>query len=473
MMGKAGKLSARILIAGLLSAPIFCGGLGWVFWSIRSAIYESQSARTAELVETAWKVLEYYGGRAADGSMTTEQAQEAAKQTIKHLRYKNNYFWINDLNPRMVMHPTNPALDGKDLNDYRDPDGVALFVKMVEVCKARDAGLVEYRWPKPGGGDPLQKISYVRMYRPWGWIVGSGLYLEDVEGRLGSLPRIFFTSALAGILMLAAIVIFLARSVTAPIRTIALGLRKGASAIGDVAGQVASSSRIAADEANHQVASIQEASSAGEEITAMARRTADHAGVVAQRMTESDRMVHEANGRLKEMVESMGAISAAGQSISRIISVIDEIAFQTNILALNAAVEAARAGDAGAGFAVVADEVRNLAQRCAQAAKDTSTMIRDSIEKSEHGNAKLLEMEHAITGVTAKVREVRALADEVSEGSQQQTLGVERVARVLTDLEQGTHRTASSAAQGASAGKSMESQAEAVLDAVRQLEMLV
>ena len=148
-----------------------------------SRIMTERKDATQEVVETALGIVEYYGGEAEAGRMTTAAAQAAAKAEVKALRYDGGggYFWINDLTPTMVMHPVNPDLDGTDLSGTTDPDGKALFVEMVDVVKAHGAGFVEYQWPKPGVQDPQPKVSYVAGYEPWGWVIGSGIYVDDVN----------------------------------------------------------------------------------------------------------------------------------------------------------------------------------------------------------------------------------------------------------------------------------------------------
>jgi methyl-accepting chemotaxis protein len=170
---------------------------------------------------------------------------------------------------------------------------------------------------------------------------------------------------------------------------------------------------------------------------------------------------------------SMNEISNSSGKISKIIKVIDEIAFQTNILALNAAVEAARAGTAGMGFAVVADEVRNLAQRSAQAAKDTTQLIEESIGRSAEGKQKLDEVAQAISSVTESSNNIRSLVENVHLGSEQQAKGIEQIARAVSRMEQVTQQLASSAEEGAAAGENLKHQASAVDDIGQALENLL
>ena len=179
------KLSTRILLVGLV--PLLCVVfvLTWVQLRMNHWVYEAKSEKTMHLVQSAWGVLDFYGSQARAGRMTAEQAQDSAKQALKNLRYGNNdYFWINDLGPRMIMHPINPAMDGQDLTGYEDPDGLRLFVKAVEVCTRRGEGAIQYRWVKPGTSVPVPKTSFVKLYEPWGWIVGSGIYVDDVQAQL-------------------------------------------------------------------------------------------------------------------------------------------------------------------------------------------------------------------------------------------------------------------------------------------------
>jgi len=190
-------------------------------------------------------------------------------------------------------------------------------------------------------------------------------------------------------------------------------------------------------------------------------------------MQKSADHAQEVNETLDRMIEKMKEIDASSNKIARIIKVIDEIAFQTNILALNAAVEAARAGEAGLGFAVVADEVRNLAQRCAQAARDTAGLIEESIETSRDGNSRLDTMATAVRSMTESASRVKALVDEVNVGSQEQARGMEQISRAVLQMEKVTQQTAAGAEESASAGAELNSHAAQLRNMVQEMWEMV
>jgi methyl-accepting chemotaxis protein len=250
-------------------------------------------------------------------------------------------------------------------------------------------------------------------------------------------------------------------------------LTEGAEQIGSAASQVSASSQSLAQGSSEQAASIEETSASSEEINSMARKNTDNSRSMASLMTQSQGMFVKTNSQLEEMVVSMDEINESSGKISKIIKVIDEIAFQTNILALNAAVEAARAGEAGMGFAVVADEVRNLAQRSAQAAKDTALLIEESISKSNAGNDKVDQVATAIRSITADSAKIKTLVDEVSLGSEEQSRGLDQIARAITQMEQVTQTTAANAEESAAAAEELNAQSEALREVVGRLNAMV
>lgn len=250
-------------------------------------------------------------------------------------------------------------------------------------------------------------------------------------------------------------------------------LREGAEQVANAASQVASSSQSLAQGASEQAASLQETSASSEEINSMARKNTENSRVTAGLLTQSQDKVAVANTYLTEMVVSMNNITDSSGKISNIIKVIDEIAFQTNILALNAAVEAARAGEAGMGFAVVADEVRSLAQRSAQAAKDTAILIAESISKSSEGKRKVDLVALAIQAITEDTAKVKVMVDEVSLGSEEQSRGINQIGKAVCQMEQVTQSTAASAEECAASAEELNAQSEAMKDTVARLYAMV
>jgi methyl-accepting chemotaxis protein/methyl-accepting chemotaxis protein-1 (serine sensor receptor) len=274
-------------------------------------------------------------------------------------------------------------------------------------------------------------------------------------------------------LLIAAVVTRVVMAMTRQLRAAAAELDEGISQIGSASAQVASSSQAMAEGASQQAASLEETSASTEEITSMTRNNAQSSQSAAELMTVARQTVGEGNRALQEMMTSMQEINSSSDKIAKIIKVIDAIAFQTNILALNAAVEAARAGEAGMGFAVVADEVRSLAQRSAQASKDTAALIEESIASSRGGKARLENVSGVMRSITAAAEQVKKLVDEVSSGSQEQTRGIEQIAKAVAHMDQTTQTTAATAEEGASAAEELSAQAQTMGQAVRQLRALV
>jgi methyl-accepting chemotaxis protein len=169
------------IIAGLAILGILVIS-GAALLSLKGTQMEEKRLKTRHLVEVAHSVIEYYYDLSKSGSMPEKEAKQGALAAVKSLRYeREEYFWINDMHPTMIMHPYKADLDGKDLSDFKDPDGKKLFVEFVETVKSKKSGFVYYLWPKPGFTKPVEKVSYVKGFEPWGWIIGSGIYLDDVE----------------------------------------------------------------------------------------------------------------------------------------------------------------------------------------------------------------------------------------------------------------------------------------------------
>jgi methyl-accepting chemotaxis protein/methyl-accepting chemotaxis protein-1 (serine sensor receptor) len=270
-----------------------------------------------------------------------------------------------------------------------------------------------------------------------------------------------------------AAVAWVIKGINSTLQSSIVELNDGAEQVATAAGQVSSSSQSLAQGASQQAASLEETSASSEEINSMARKNTDNSRSTAELLALSQEKVGQANRYLEEMVVSMDLITDSSGKISKIIKVIDEIAFQTNILALNAAVEAARAGEAGMGFAVVADEVRSLAQRSAQAAKDTAALIEDSITRSGEGKIKVDQVALAIRAVTEDAAKVKVMVDEVSLGSEEQSRGIDQIGRAIVQMEQVTQTNAASAEESAAAAEELSAQSETLKDVIGRLHEMV
>jgi len=270
-----------------------------------------------------------------------------------------------------------------------------------------------------------------------------------------------------------ALLFYTVRSTNRALLSVVSDLSGGAGQVASAATQIASSSQALAQGSSEQAASLEETSSSSEEINSMARKNTENTRSAAEMVGSLQAKFAATNRSLDETVAAMQELNGSSEKISKIIKVIDEIAFQTNILALNAAVEAARAGEAGMGFAVVADEVRNLAQRSAQAAKDTASLIADSIARSRDGKAKVDQVAAAIRGIAQDSTKIQELVDEVNVASQEQSRGTEQVAKAVTQMEQVTQRAAAGAEESASASEELTAQASALKDVVKRLTGMV
>ncbi|MGJ5819009.1 methyl-accepting chemotaxis protein [Paludibaculum fermentans] len=299
-----------------------------------------------------------------------------------------------------------------------------------------------------------------------------------VSSSASAISMASFARTLAAVLCLlalgvAAMAFWVIRRGNRELRQIAVEIGEGADQVASASSQISGSSQSLAQGSSEQAASLQETSASTEEVNAMTRKNAESARTAATETEKADLLLKETDQKLTQMIESMREINTSSEKISKIIRVIDEIAFQTNILALNAAVEAARAGEAGMGFAVVADEVRNLAQRCAQAAKDTSDLIEESIVRSNEGKVRLDEVSSCVSRVVDNAARIRVLSNEVNMGSQEQARGIEQITRAVAQMQQVTQSTAASAEQSASAGEEMSAQALSLNDSVGRLRVLV
>ncbi|MSU64420.1 MAG: methyl-accepting chemotaxis protein [Pedosphaera sp.] len=269
------------------------------------------------------------------------------------------------------------------------------------------------------------------------------------------------------------IAFILARAITRKVSLLTEQMKQSVKEVAGAAGQMQSASASVAEGASEQAASLEETSASLEEMASMTRRNADNATNAKALAGETKVAADTGAADMIEMSRAMDAIKVSSAEVGKIIKTIDEIAFQTNILALNAAVEAARAGEAGMGFAVVADEVRNLAQRSAQAAKETAAKIEDAVQKSERGVQISGKVGASLQEIVGKVRKMDDLVAEIATASNEQSQGISQVNTAVTQMDKVTQSNAASAEESASAAEELLAQAGSLSDVVTELETLV
>jgi methyl-accepting chemotaxis protein len=290
---------------------------------------------------------------------------------------------------------------------------------------------------------------------------------------LASMERITITGLAVLIVVVAAFQRLNRRLIVRPLRIISQELLKGAARVRSTSGRLEEASQAIASGAVEQAATVEETSASTVEINSMTQANADSAKSAAAAMAEAAGGMAAVNHRLEEMEVSMGEITQSGDRIGKIIQVIDEIAFQTNVLALNAAVEAARAGEVGLGFAVVADEVRNLAQKSAQAAKDTAALIEDSMTRSRQGSQRLTEMGTAISQVTGSSESVKKMIHQVSAGTEEQARGIEQISAAVQQMEQVVQVAAQKAQENEASAAELRQQSQGVEGIVERLSTII
>ncbi|MFA5181130.1 MAG: methyl-accepting chemotaxis protein [Syntrophales bacterium] len=314
-----------------------------------------------------------------------------------------------------------------------------------------------------------KKIAGFAPVELTGWSVG---LTQDTNEFLADAHAIRNFIMIISALFLAAtivIVMVFARRISLPITRAANELNDAAVQLASASSQVSGASQSLAEGASEQAAAVEETSSSLEEMSSMTKQNADNSGHANRLMKETTNIVERAKGSMTKLTNSMAEISKASEDTSKIIKTIDEIAFQTNLLALNAAVEAARAGEAGAGFAVVAEEVRNLAIRAAEAAKNTSVLIEDTVKKIGDGSGLVSTTNDDFLAVAQSAVKVGELVAEISAASNEQSTGIEQITKAVSEMDKVVQESAANAEETASASEEMNAQAEQVKQVAKTL----
>ena len=451
------SISRRLWLI-LIVAVLMLLALGLLMLNqIRGDLYQAKRQQTQHVVQTASGVLSYYQNLEKTGVLTRDTAQQQALSAVRGLRYDHDdYFWINDLTPVMIMHAANPKLDGQNLSAIRDPDGFAVFNEFVSLAKAKGAGIVNYRWPKPGAEAPVEKTSYIQLFEPWGWIIGSGVYVDDVQAEFNAQVWKASFIVLGIVLVMGLLVSLIARSIvqplqaavnamgniasgesdltrsldthgsdeltqlarhfnsfTAKLRQVVGQLQVCATALGQSSTELGHNASQAHDRSQQQSQQMELVATAINEVTYGVQDVAKNAEHAASEMRDAQaqaqqgqvnidgslQQIDQLSNTISQAVEVIRTLSSESTQIGGVLEVIRSIADQTNLLALNAAIEAARAGEQGRGFAVVADEVRLLAQRTQKSTAEIQAMI-ERLQGHSEAAVKVISDSHSASQLT-------------------------------------------------------------------------
>lgn len=458
--------------------------------------YKYKNEGISIAVQSVFNILSVYNDRVEKKELTLEQAQAQAKLLIKQLRYQGNeYFWINNQQPQMIMHPFKPELDGKDLSENKDPSGKKLFVEMVRAVEnEKGEGYVEYQWVKPNTDKPLPKVSYVKLFKPWGWIVGSGVYVDDVQLAVAQSKKENVQYFSLAMIFLLGVSVFSAaqqiRRWVMPVQKAIVKLSEEAQSLGSSSVQLKNSAEHLQGSGVEQQNVVRQITMTVGEISQMMKSGTEKAHQSSARASETAQLSHQGANAIEKVQSSLDAIAETNKStvgsfeelrqkvrsidnvmadIEEKAQMINEIVFQTKLLSFNASVEAARAGEHGKGFAVVATEIANLAKRSGVSAEEIRNILEDSRKLVEAivvdsdaraseitqkntvaihtGESSVSDCKKILSQVIQKAEDANVMSKSIVQVYEEQAKGTEEIARSVSLIHEKAKNTMSDAEQ--------------------------
>jgi methyl-accepting chemotaxis protein len=506
------KRKILLLVASAVLGLLILGALSVM--QARQDIVQGRKDSLKAAVQSAATLVAGYQAAAAAGTMSEADAKKAAADAVRLARYgdlagsKADYFYIFTTDGIAVMHPhLKRWVPGKTILGHVNSQGIDSAKLLVEgVAASRgDTTWVASWTAKPGDNDPkavvYPKLQYLTKIPAWNWVVGSGVYMDDVEREMREAGLRQFGFCAVVLVLIIALGILVTRSVlrqlggepraaievmealargdlavqvpaAAPgslfdglgrmvqaMRSTVQQVYASSDSINTASSEIAAGNQDLSARTEQTASNLQQAASSMEQLTDTVRQSADAARQANQLAASAAEVAQRGGSVISHVVSTMDEINSSSKKIADIISVIDGIAFQTNILALNAAVEAARAGEQGRGFAVVASEVRSLAQRSAGAAKEIKSLIGSSVERVEVGSRLVADAGTTMSEIVASVQRVSDIIGEITAAASEQSDGIGQVNAAVTQLDQMTQQNAALVEQSAAAAESLKDQA--------------
>src|SRR5271166_1458891 len=505
------KTKFRVMIA--VSATGLLAVAGFWIQGQHSSLLAEKLQKTRNLVEVPYSIIEQQYKMETEGKISRIEAQRRAIEAIRVMRYEgNNYFWINDEHPTMIMHPMKPEMDGTDLTSFKDPSGKAVFVEFARAAQGPEGAYVYYLWPKPGKEKPVAKLSFVKRFAPWGWVIGTGIYIDDVDLAWRESALAAAGLSLACLVPLVFVSMATSRSTFLRLTDMVERFKDVAEGDGDLTkripitthdeiGELAKWFNVFLDKLQDMIKSVANAanqvggaseavSNTSQQITANSQETSAQANVVsstaeqvshnlqtvatgaeemgvsireiAKNATEAAKVATSAVKVAEDTTATVAKLGESSAEIGQVIKVITAIAQQTNLLALNATIEAARAGEAGKGFAVVANEVKELAKATAKATEDISRKI-EAIQTDTKAAVE------AIASISGVINQVNDISNTIATAVEEQNATTNEMVRNVGEAARGSGEITRNIAGVAEAAESTSRGATDTQEATQQL----
>lgn len=513
------KGQMRVFVIAL--CVLVLGFINLIAWQNYEQIKNEKSDQLKAVVQTVFNIAEKYKRLSDSGSISADEAKKLAKEAIKKAGYTNEYglqeyFFIFGMDGITVMHPVHEEWNGvKNVNEIMTSNGkygLLDLMNALRISKTKDVEMV-IQFPKPGETKAIDKLEYVKILDGWDWMIGSGVYIDDLDNILWSeLEKIF----IEGILIIVILVTFcqlLIRKVFKqiggePIEAISLmekvsqgelnvsittkhkdsllyflnkmtqelaisvkNIHKSAKEISLASNEIATGNNDLANRTEESSCNLQSIASAVNQISSSAASSMEKSNLSIKMTSEASNIAKTGSENFEKVIKTMQEIKISSDKIAEITTLIDSIAFQTNLLALNAAVEAARAGEHGKGFAVVAGEVRNLSQKSSIASKDIKDLINNSTKLIADGYKQVNESQGIITEINTSINHVKEIMGEINIFNNEQSIGINQINQSIHQLDGMTQQNAALVEEASAAAESLNEQAAGLVAEISKFRL--
>jgi len=398
------RLRLMSLFVALILAALSIGTTTYIAHSMRT----DMSTKTRELVESAVSLIASYQAQAQAGSLSEDQAKRQALLAVKALRYgHNDYFWVNDMAPTMLMHPIKPELDGRDISQTRDPNGKALFVEMVKVVQAQGEGQVDYMWARTSGGTPVPKISYVKGFTPWGWVVGSGVYVDDMEAAITSMRHQVMGIAAVMISGVFLIMHLMARSISQPISQITQAMHQISNDQFNV--------RMSDTDLNNEIGRLAQAAETFRQKGQKLQALTDQAQAEAVRQSARQTFLSEQTRLFERTVQSaLAGMREVAQEMGGCAESLDRVAQESSHKAQDVVHSSSRAASNVTTVATATEELSASVHEITRQVKNSTTMTTSAVQTAQTSTRTIAELSSAADRIGSVVQLISEIAAQTN-----------------------------------------------------------